>query len=252
MLVKFCKFAIVGGIGAIITWGLTWLLTEHAGFWYMGSLILATMVAMISNFLFNNYWTFAVKQRDPSDADYEWFAYYHGNPIQKWWKHQIAKTIWEFIPHSSKLIDIGCGSSPIVGHYKKAIGIDKNENKIRFMREKFPNNTFVVMDDTRYFKNNMFDFALCIEVIEHCKDPENIISELSRITKPYGRVVIATPDYDRKLWHLAEKFTPYKEEHCTRFTKESLIELCKRYKLFPARFKYIAKCDLVIEFVRAE
>lgn len=252
MLVKFIKFAIVGGTGAIITWGLTWLFTEKAGFWYMGSLVIATFVAMVSNFLFNNYWTFAVKTRTPNDADYEWFAFYHGNPVQKWWKRNIAKTVWEWIPHSSKLLDIGCGSSPIIGHYKRAIGIDKNDSKIKFMREKFPDNFFVSMNSTDKFKNNSFDFVLCIEVIEHSKEPEKIISEISRVTKAYGRAIIATPDYSKKLWHIAEKFTPYKEEHCTKFTKELLEEMCRKHKLLPSRFVYVAGCDLVEEFVKAE
>jgi putative flippase GtrA len=252
MLTKYVKFCIVGGTGALITLGVTWFLTEKVGLWYMGSLVIATLIAMTSNFLFNNYWTFAVKPRDPSDADYEWFAFHHGNPIQKWWKHQIANIVWEWIPHSSKLLDIGCGSSPIIGHYKKATGIDRNIEKIKFMREKFPDNNFVPMESTEGFKSNSFDYVLCIEVIEHLKNPEETIKEISRVAKPYGRVIIATPDYSRMLWHVAEKFTPYKEEHCSKFTKGILEEMCRKHKLLPSRFRYIAGCDLVEEFVRAE
>ncbi len=252
MLIKFCKFVIVGGSAALITFGLTWLFTEKFHLWYMGSLVIATGIAMAWNFTFSNYWTFAVKNRTPKDADYEWFAYYHGNPIQRWWKRQIAKTVWKFVPHSSKLLDIGCGSSPIIGHYQKAIGIDKNEDKIRFMREKFPDNSFIPLDNTEGFKNNSFDYVLCVEVIEHSKEPEKLIKEIARVTKIYGNVVIATPDYSKILWHIAEKFTPYKDEHCSKFTKGILEEMCRKHKLIPVKSKYIAGCDLCEQFVRAE
>jgi hypothetical protein len=67
-----------------------------------------------------------------------------------------------------------------------------------------------------------------------------------------GTAVIATPDYGRGLWKLAEFFTPYKEEHITQFTKESLEEICKKYGLVPVRHKYVATCDLVEEFVKNE
>lgn len=249
-LVKYLKFAIVGGTGALITFGLTWILTEIAGLWYMGSLVIATIIAMTSNFLFNNYWTFAIKPRTPDDADYEWFAFHKGNPIQRYWKRAIANAVWEWIPHSSRLLDIGCGSSPIIGKYKRAIGIDRNNDKVRFMRNKYPDNQFINMSSTEAFKDNSFDYVLCIEVIEHSREPEKMIIEISRVLKHNGIVVIATPDYSRILWHIAERFTPYKEDHHAKFTRGILEEMCRRHKLAPVQHRYIAKCDLVEEFVK--
>jgi ubiquinone/menaquinone biosynthesis C-methylase UbiE len=240
----------VGGTGAVITFGVTWLLTEKFGLWYMGSLVIATAIAMTSNFLFNNYWTFAVKPRTPSDADYEWFAYYKGNPIQRWWKRSIAKIVWEWIPNSSKLLEVGCGSSPLIGRYKRAIGIDKNEDKIKFMREKFPDNNFIPMDTTEGFKSSSFDYVLCIEVIEHLSAPEKMVTEISRVLKTGGIAVIATPDYSRILWHIAERFTPYKEEHCAKFTRGILEEMCRKHNLIPVQHRYVAKCDLIEQFIK--
>lgn len=252
MLIKFIKFGIVGTSGAIITFGLTWILTEKLGLWYMISVAIATIVAMISNFLFNNYWTFAVKTRTPSDADYDWFAYYNGNPIQKWWKQSITKTIWNWIPVSNSLVELGCGSSPTISKYPNALGIDINAEKIRFMQDKLPNNRFVINNSTRWLDNGIFSNVLCIEVLEHLKEPEIVISEISRILKNYGTVIIATPDYSKILWHIAEMFTPYKEEHCTKFTRDSLEQLCYKYNLKPIKHTYIAKCDLVEMFVKIQ
>lgn len=57
-LEKFFKFALVGGIGAIITWGLIYILTEYMHLWYMFSSVIATLIAMTSNFILNSIWTF--------------------------------------------------------------------------------------------------------------------------------------------------------------------------------------------------
>lgn len=55
---KFAKFIIVGGIGALIQFGITYTLTEWAGLWYMGSLLVAVIAATIWNFAGNYKWTF--------------------------------------------------------------------------------------------------------------------------------------------------------------------------------------------------
>ena len=46
---KFLKFAFVGGIGSVITISLTFIFTQYFHWWYIFSLIMATLVAMMSN-----------------------------------------------------------------------------------------------------------------------------------------------------------------------------------------------------------
>jgi 2-polyprenyl-3-methyl-5-hydroxy-6-metoxy-1,4-benzoquinol methylase len=117
------------------------------------------------------------------------------------------------------------------------------------MKQKFPRHTF----ENRYlraYKDGEFDHVLCIEVLEHLDNPVEVVSQIARVLKTHGNAIIATPDYSKWLWHLAEKFTPYKEEHVVQFTREKLEKLCAEYKLFPIRHRYIAGCDLLEEFVK--
>ena len=248
---KLIKFCIVGGSGALITFALTWLLTELAGFWYMASLVLAVIVATVWNFSFNLLWTFA-RNKNPDDADYDWSNFYKGNPVQKWWKQSIAKTVWSWVPDASLLLDVGCGSSPIITRYPEATGIDVNKGKIEFMRGKFPTRLFLAGELDRIMPGEKFDHILCIEVLEHLERPERMIAEIARRLKPDGEVVFATPDYGRLLWHIAEKFTPAGGQHVSRFTRKSLEEACKWYNLLPLRHRYIAGCDLVEMFSKKE
>lgn len=243
---RFTKFCIVGGSGALITLSLTWLLTESVGLWYILSLTIAVVIATVWNFNLNARWTFA-QYKNPDDADYEWNSFFKGNPAQKWWKQSIARTVWKFIPQSSNLLDIGCGSSPTITKYKKAVGIDLNEEKLRFMQERCDPLfiQFVKMDARRLeFPDAFFDTVICIEVLEHL-NPEDIIREIERVLKPGGLTVIATPDYSRFWWYLAEKFTPYKTQHFARLSRRSLLKLCESYHLRETSHHHILGCDYV-------
>lgn len=241
---RFVKFCAVGFSGAIITFGITWILTEQIGIWYMASMVIAVAIATVWNYNFNLFWTFRTSTKF-TDANYEWESFYNGNPIQKWWKQSIAKTVWKWIPpeKSGILLDWGCGSSPIISKYKEAIGIDTNLDKLNFMREKLPHTRFgsLVVGDN-------YDNILCIEVLEHLDKPLGMIMQISGILKTNGRVIFATPDYNKKLWHLAEMFTPYKNDHRTELYKESLEILCRSVKLYPIKYRYVAGCDLIEMF----
>ena len=244
MLHKFVKFCIVGSGGAVITFGLTWILTEKAGLYYMLGLLFAVAVATFFNFTMNSLWTFAVVNTE--SGDYDWRSYYKGNLVQRWWKGRIAKAVWKAIPSNSKLLDIGCGSSPIIGRYKNAIGIDVNEEKLRFLKEQYPNiETRTMSAETLDFPDEYFDYVICIELLEHLEDAEKAITEIARVLKRGGKVVLATPDYARKHWYIVEQFTAYKDEHVTKFTRRKLEAICKKAGLEPAGHTYVAACDYI-------
>lgn len=226
------------------------LFTEIFGIWYIASAILATAINYPIRYLILRKLIWDKKEHSQERASYEWDAFYNGNPIQMWWKHQIANIVWEWMPNSSTLLDIGCGSSPISARYSHITGIDANKDKIEFMREKNPSGDYKVLGDTKSFDDNSFDHVMCLEVIEHLENPIEMISEISRVLKNKGTAVIATPDYSKRLWKTLEAFTPYKEEHHNQFTQVKLDSICQRFNLYPIKYRYIAGCDLVEMFVK--
>jgi len=58
---KPIKFMLVGGSGALLQLALLYLFTDIIGVWYIASSIMAIGVAMVWNYLLNNYWTFKAK-----------------------------------------------------------------------------------------------------------------------------------------------------------------------------------------------
>jgi dolichol-phosphate mannosyltransferase len=245
---RFGKFAVIGGTAAVITFGLTWILTDLVGLWYMLSLAIATSVSMLWNFNLNAIVTFA-QGKKPTEADYEWFAFFKGNPVQKWWKRQIAHIIWEWVPPTARLLNVGCGSSPVMQRYPTACGIDTDANKVAFMAERFKSARFYCMSGAKtVFPAKAFDYVVASEVIEHLEKPNELVNEISRLLSDNGVAVIAVPDSSKWLWHIAERFTPYKDDHKQAFNRSRLVSMFGQVGMVPIRHKYVAGCDLVMSF----
>src|SRR5205807_46366 len=78
------------------------------------------------------------------------------------------------------------------------------------------------------FRTGSFASVINSEVIEHVPDCPDIWSEMWRVLRPGGILVVGTPDYGRWLWWVLEwiygKVLPgaYAHEHITHFTNEEL------------------------------
>lgn len=68
-LIRFIKFGIVGGSGILVNMGFLWFFTEIVGLYYLISSILAIALAMISNFIWNDLWTWR-DRREPGAKAY--------------------------------------------------------------------------------------------------------------------------------------------------------------------------------------
>lgn len=249
-LVGWGKYQMMSLISDLIYLGLLALFTEILGFWYMVSAIISVLLIFPFKFVVASSLIWS-KRINPSSEDYEWNAFHKGSLIQKWWKHQIAETVWEWIPKSNSILDYGCGSSPIVTRYgNKAVACDLNEAKLQYMKAKCPSVNYV--NGTLKALNKQYDHAISIEVIEHLNQPRMMLSYLAEVVKVGGLIVIATPDYSRWWWYLAEIFTPYKEEHVYKFTREKLEVMCGMYGFQAVKHRYVAGCDLVELFEKVD
>jgi len=96
-------------------------------------------------------------------------------------------------------LDIGCAD----GSYSRELarrGFDVNGFDINSIEMDKKNKLKIKysIDDAKNmsFKNNTFDLAICIDIIEHIDDDEKVISEISRVLKTGGQVIISIPNKD--------------------------------------------------------
>ena len=99
--------------------------------------------------------------------------------------------------------------------------------------------------------------VVCIEVLEHLYrwETDKAISELVRVLKPKGRIILATPNYGSILWNIVESaqriMQPghWTSDHHTKFSRKSLNFLCQRYGLKEIRYDGIQKnMDMVVTY----
>lgn len=94
----------------------------------------------------------------------------------------------------------------------KTLDINSESNS-DFICDLCNNNSDIIYD-------NMFDVVFCTEVLEHVSNPFNAVSELFRMTKKNGVVVVSTPFNFRIHGPLPDNW---------RFTEHGLRELFKNF-----------------------
>lgn len=147
-------------------------------------------------------------------------------------------------------------SSGIIDHYlsshfKSVIGVDIDEQAIRYARREFqrPNLAFLIGDAMALpFDSHRFDAVVCAQVYEHVPDASQLLSEIYRVMKPDGicyfaagnRLNLMEPHYHlpflsvipRPLAHiymrLAKRGNHYYEKHLSYW---GLRRLVRKFKI---------------------
>ncbi len=114
------------------------------------------------------------------------------------------------------LLDIGCGIGlyplSLANRVKSAQGVDLDYDKIKIAKKiaeslKVRNINFKVADINRLpFPDNVFDKVLCSEVIEHIVDDRRAVSELTRVLKKGGNIILTTTSKNSLIAHKKKDF----------------------------------------------
>ena len=187
-------------------------------------------------------------------ADYDDRAYHSPIILQRYWQRQRFHHISKLIAHEGPVLDVGCGSSRILGTLPPgSAGLDILLRKLRYAR-KF---SVPLVQGSAFnlpFEDGAFPCILCSQVIEHAPKTSTILDELVRVLRPGGRLVLGTPDYDRWEWVWIEKlygwFAPggYADEHITHYTRRDLIHHFRGRGFTLEAVHYILRGELILAF----
>jgi SAM-dependent methyltransferase len=95
-----------------------------------------------------------------------------------------------------RALDAGCGAgalalalAPVV---QEVVGVDSSADLLAAARELAPPNCVFVEGDVTGlpFEYGSFDLVGCARVLHHVRRPELVMSELSRVTRPGGRILV--------------------------------------------------------------
>lgn len=182
-------------------------------------------------------------------CDYDFRAYDSPIFLQRYWQRKRHEIImgWH---RPGRVLDIGCGSSRILEDLRGAMGLDVSRQKLRFMKGR----GCTTLGGSIYalpFPDGAFDEVVFSQVIEHIPKKPQIMSEIRRVLKPGGRLIIGTPDYDRLFWVVLEFFydkvmpQAYAHEHISHYTLGSMRRLLADNGFEHLRSRYVGGAELV-------
>jgi 2-polyprenyl-3-methyl-5-hydroxy-6-metoxy-1,4-benzoquinol methylase len=161
------------------------------------------------------------------------------------------------------ILDVGCGSGTnslaLAKKGHRLHGVDISEAAIeQYCRHGFDGRTADIETGLNY-PDNSFDLVFCSEVIEHMTSPEILASEMNRVLKPGGQLVLSTPNSAFWLYRLlglvgytvSELQHP---KHFQFFSRRSLLKLLEsknlRAKWTCGRNMYLVLPDLPVPLSR--
>ena len=164
--------------------------------------------------------------------------------------------IEKFIPKKGNIIllDFGCGPGIILkliyekNPSGKYIGLDVSSSVLERARKIFPEGNFYEINDGEKLplEDNSVDFIFSSEVIEHVYDTENAVSEMCRILKPAGKLLLTTPyhGFIKNLLIIIFSFNKHfspTDSHVRFFTKKTLFNLLKKYSFEIEKYGYYGR-----------
>ena len=185
-------------------------------------------------------------------ADYDERAFYSIIPIQRYWQRRRHSIILLWARGHERILDAGCGSSVIVQSLNNAIGMDFLFPKLRFLRRY----GIPIAQGSAFalpFKEASFDCLISSEVIEHVPYDDALFTEMRRVLKDDGTLILGTPDYATLGWRIIEPvygfLIPggYHDEHITHYTQSTLCDILKRFGFEVEATSYVGCSEMILK-----
>lgn len=124
-----------------------------------------------------------------------------------------------------KILDSGCGRGDFALAFAEAgldvTGIDYTDNlgnEKLFSRLGGIN----LEEDSLPFKDNSFDIVFSKSVLEHIHKPEKYLSEIYRVLKPGGKLILLVPDWQTQMYIFYDDYS-----HVQPYTRRGIEDTLK-------------------------
>jgi SAM-dependent methyltransferase len=147
-----------------------------------------------------------------------------------WWYRGRRRVLSRVIdgldlPPRAKILDAGCGSGRNMvemARYGEVTGIELSPASVAVARARNVGDVVEGSVEELPFDDDSFDFAVCLDVIEHLDDDLRTLRELRRVIRPGGRLLVTVPAYP-SLWSSHDVVN----HHRRRYTRASLLAVTR-------------------------
>lgn len=134
--------------------------------------------------------------------------------------NDILNTFYTYIPKELKVLEIGCGTGQLANLLANSgymtTGSDLSNLFITQAKQMYssPNLEYFVDNSNKsIFLDNSYDVVFSYCVLEHSTDPLSMLSEMNRIVKNNGFIIIALPNLLDPKYHLKKVFSWQNKKH---------------------------------------
>lgn len=157
-------------------------------------------------------------------------------------RKNLASAISELSTHiNGHLLDVGCGLKPYRSLFKvdcyRGLDIDSPVTREQGVADD-------LYDGTQFpYQNETFDSALCNQVLEHVFNPDQFLTEINRVLKPGGKLLLTVPF----VWDEHEQ--PYDYARYSSFGLSALLDK-NGFKIISHR-KLAADATIIFQLTNA-
>jgi 2-polyprenyl-3-methyl-5-hydroxy-6-metoxy-1,4-benzoquinol methylase len=167
-------------------------------------------------------------------------------------ERRLLKKLSQYLKPGESVLDLGCGGGKFTKVIKEAgyytIGMDISEKALELAKKQFPEFRFSNLnpDVTIPAPDAEYSAVWCSEVIEHVLDVNIFLSEINRVLKPGGILILTTPYHGRlknvliSLLKFDRHFDP-ESSHIRFFDRRSLSRCLVKSGFIPLSFGGIGR-----------
>jgi SAM-dependent methyltransferase len=122
-----------------------------------------------------------------------------------------------------QILDVGCGTGELMielNHRYSVKGIDFSSTAIEFCKKRGLQNIKTGDITNIPYADNSFDCVLALDILEHIKDDDIAVKELSRILKVGGKAIIFVPAF-MIMWGITDELS----HHFRRYNMKNISTL---------------------------
>jgi len=140
----------------------------------------------------------------------------------------------KWVTKGETVLDLACGTGYGVERLERAsagkiIGVDYSREAVQYARAHFGNGRggFMIGDGLHCgLRDDAFDLIICMQTVEHVPDAELFLTEMTRVLKDDGTMLISTPN---KVFYSPDAERPLNPYHVVEFTLETLQQLLSNH-----------------------
>ena len=159
----------------------------------------------------------------------DYYPDYYEFENNNWWfvsRRRILRAfLRKYLPQAEHrtILDAGCGTGinlALLSEFGEVLGVDCSEEAIRFCHLRSESNVRSAELERLPFDDRTFDLVTALDVLEHIPGDERAVSEIARVCKPGGCLLVTVPVFPF-LWGEHDEIN----QHVRRYKPRELLTL---------------------------